>query len=83
MDSSMLIILPRCSRPGKYPTFRNLASSYPFALLVHELTADSTHRRLDERSGLQTYISCAFSGSSLVVTSYINPEIYQGGRFAL
>jgi DMATS type aromatic prenyltransferase len=35
-----------------------------------------SHRRLEERSGLHTYISCSLKNGSLDITSYINPEIY-------
>lgn len=40
------------------------------------------HRGLDQGRGIQTYISCAFAASSLTVTSYVNPQIYQDRRFA-
>jgi DMATS type aromatic prenyltransferase len=35
-----------------------------------------SHRRLEDSSGLHTYIACSLKNGSLDLTSYINPEIY-------
>ena len=36
----------------------------------------ASHRTLEERVGLQTYISCCFQKGTLSMTSYMNPEIF-------
>ena len=32
------------------------------------------HRALEERVGLQTYVSCCFQKGTLSMTTYMNPE---------
>ncbi len=39
-----------------------------------------SHRPLNERCGLHTYISCEPKGDELSVTSYFSPEIYSSPR---
>ena len=43
---------------------------------VQALHRICTHRRLEDATGLQTYISCKIENDSLDITSYLNPEIY-------
>ena len=40
----------------------------------------ASHRTLEERVGLQTYISCGFQKGTLSMTSYMNPEIFDAQR---
>ncbi|RAL63622.1 hypothetical protein DID88_003666 [Monilinia fructigena] len=41
-----------------------------------------TYRRLEAATGLQTYISCKIENDSLVITSYLSPEMYNEGRWS-
>lgn len=38
------------------------------------------HRSLGSQGGMQTYISCAVRSGQLILTSYLNPEIYHFAR---
>lgn len=40
-----------------------------------------THRSLDSSCGMHTYISCGFKKGSLVITSYLSPEVYHQARW--
>ncbi|CAG8960059.1 hypothetical protein HYFRA_00010537 [Hymenoscyphus fraxineus] len=44
-----------------------------FLTALHQIC---THRRLEDATGLQTYVSCKIDRESLDITSYLNPEIY-------
>lgn len=42
----------------------------------------ASHRTLEERVGLQAYVSCCFQKGTLSITSYMNPEIFDAQRLA-
>lgn len=42
----------------------------------------ASHRTLEERVGLQTYVSCCFQKGTLSMTTYMNPEIFDEQRVA-
>ena len=42
----------------------------------------ASHRTLEERVGLQTYVSCCFQKGTLSMTTYMNPEVFDAQRVA-
>ena len=42
----------------------------------------ASHWTLEERVGLQAYVSCCFQKGTLSITSYMNPEIFDAQRLA-